>query len=79
MLIIVATLAPSKLLLTSLARSSLFWRADTVLLSRSSLNSSAILQQIGFPLEARVGTEAVRRFKQSANRMRGKLELKSWK
>jgi hypothetical protein len=33
----------------------------------------------GFPLEARVGIEAVRRFKQSTNSLSEKPEVKSWK
>jgi hypothetical protein len=37
------------------------------------------LQESGFPLEARVGIEAVRRFKQSTNSLREKPEVKSWK
>jgi hypothetical protein len=33
----------------------------------------------GFPLEARVVIEAVRRFKQSINSLREKPEVRSWK
>jgi hypothetical protein len=35
------------------------------------------LAENGFPLEARVGIEAVRRFKQSTNSLREKPEVKS--
>jgi hypothetical protein len=37
------------------------------------------LQESGFPLEARVGIEAVRRFKQSTNSLKEKPEVKSRK
>jgi hypothetical protein len=37
------------------------------------------LIESGFPLEARVGIEDVRRFKQSINSVREKPEVKSWK
>ena len=48
---------------------------DTVIIEVFEFVSN--LTESGFPLEARVGIEAVRRFKQSTNSLREKPEMKS--
>jgi hypothetical protein len=55
---------------------NLFWRLPG---TKPIWQATVILQESGFPLEARVGIEAVRRFKQSTTSLREKPEIKGWK
>jgi hypothetical protein len=75
----VGILIPRSLIVSRAPFDTLAALTDTVIIEVIFEFVSNLCKESGFPLEARVGIEAVRRFKQSTNRFREKPEVKSWK